>query len=242
MRWDFLVAALLLLALTFLVSFRTTHPDTDGSHEVPSTRSAWLKLHSPRQTRHDNELLRRRMLSSLAELSVPELASHVPQLLASLGHHDNQIRQLALGMLGRLDVRAAFAKHTTTLVDLLGGGDDRVRLFVLQALIVLADIPTIASSSATIFECLSSASPEVSQVTATVLGLLDPEDLAPYMQAAVEVVTQKKDVAAAKALVMSWGPKLESDACKARAGDLACESVLRSLNKLADSDPRLTSF
>ena len=24
--------------------------------------------------------------------------------------------------------------------------------------------------------------------------------------------------------------------------DLACESVLRSLNKLADSDPRLTSF
>ena len=60
---------------------------------------------------------------------------------------------------------------------------------------------------------------------------LEAEDLAPYTQAAQEVLTRKHDAALAEAMVAAWGSKLESEGCRARAGEQACSGVLRLLRR-----------
>lgn len=127
-----MLAAFVVLALTMAVSFRTTHHE-DGP---PVTRSGWLRLHPPRQARHDNELLRRRMLMSIAELPPQDLTQHVPQLIACLGHNDRHVRELALGLLRKMPA-SALADRTTSLVQLLaqGNSDDAIRLYVLHSLV-----------------------------------------------------------------------------------------------------------
>ena len=99
--WGILAAGVLLLVFKFLVGFRTTHDARTGDRgaiewlnvDNEMTRSEWLKLHPPRKARHDAELLRRRMLSTISELGTANLTSHIPQIVASLDNGDAQVRQ-----------------------------------------------------------------------------------------------------------------------------------------------------
>ena len=234
-RWrPCLVAAFVVLAVALWVLVRTTHDSDSTGDDRLSSRSMWLKLHPPRQARHDAELLRRRILSLLVELGPAELQQHVPQIVASLEHGDQQVRQLALSMVRRLDP-SALTNHATALADLLGSGvdDDDVRLYALQTLTSLGDMPTVAANGALIFDCLAAKEPAVRLATVSLLALLEPEDLAPYTLAAADAVVQRRDVTLAKGMISAWGWKLESEACRARAGEQACGGVLQALGKLS---------
>ena len=227
-----LIATFLILSL--LVLFRTAHPG--NGEKVNSALSAglsnWMKLHPPRTHSHDAELLRRRMLASIMELGVDELVLHAPQLVASLRHGDRQVRHLALGMLGRLRPQV-LADWAETLAASLGSKDDAVRRYILELLIQLGDVSTITACGPLIFECLSSGEQEVRSAAVSALALLEPEDLSTYTQAAAERLVQQRDTSLAVAAVSSWGAKLESDACTARAGEAGCQGVLQALRKLA---------
>jgi len=231
-----MLAAFVVLALTMAVSFRTTHHE-DGP---PVTRSGWLRLHPPRQARHDNELLRRRMLMSIAELPPQDLTQHVPQLIACLGHNDRHVRELALGLLRKMPA-SALADRTTSLVQLLaqGNSDDAIRLYVLHSRVELGDMPTIAAASSLVFECLSVSdpprAPEVQKAAIAAMALLEPEDLAPFTQATGELLVRRRDVALANVAISSWGMLLESEACSSRAGKASCRGVLETLRKLVGS-------
>ena len=234
MRCSLLLAALALLAVMLAVLLHIFHGrEADGAS---SPRSVWLKLHPPQQTHHDAELLRRRMLATIETLNTTELVDHVPQLVACLGHHDLHVRELALRLLRRLQP-TALVDHAETLVTVtltLINHDDAATLWVLQTLLAVADMPTIASGRTAIFQCLlaPSSSAEVHQTAANLLALLEPEDLASYAEDAVEAVMQRKDVPLARAIVSSWAIKLETEACRARAGESACQGALRTLRKL----------
>lgn len=236
MRCPIFVATLVVLAFTGAVFlFNATLGDDS---ETP--RSAWLKTHSPQQAHHDAEMLRRRMLTELSALGPADLAAHVPQLVACLSHHDDQVRTSALEMLSKMEP-SAIAEHTDRLASSLrqSHGDDAVRSFALKTLLTLGDIPTVASNSEPIFECLSAESAEVRKAAVDVLALLEPEDLAPYTQAVAQSVAQRHDTALASAIVVAWGMKLESEACRARAGESACQGVLRGLNALTSGKTAL---
>ena len=238
MRYSLLVAALLLLAFTLATLLRSTHTSDDDDRPLDQ-RSQWLRLHPPRQAQHDAELLRRRTLSAIEGLNETELSEHVPQLVASLAHHDGHVRALALRMLRKLP-SSAMEDHAETLVmdTLTANADDAVRLYVLQTLVdYSADdavrLPTIASGKGAIVECLldESSSEEVRRAAADVLALLEPEDLATYTEDVLASVRGSPRLAAA--LVSSWGFKLTTDACRARAGQKACLGALEELTKLA---------
>ena len=66
---------------------------------------------------------------------------------------------------------------------------------------------------------------------AHVLSLLEPEDLAPYAAEALLVVERLDDTPLAEALVVGWGVKLDSEACKSRAGEGNCQGVLHALKR-----------
>ena len=138
MRGSLLAAALALLAVMLVVLVYTTH--TASAHDEADPRTVWLKLHPPRQAHHDAELLRRRTLATIEALDDVELADHVPQLVACLGHHDAHVRELALRLLRRLP-SSAMASHAETLVTVtlaLISDDNAAKLFVLQALLAVA--------------------------------------------------------------------------------------------------------
>ena len=231
-----LVAAFTVATFTIAVLLRTTN-DTESRSSThrqiarDQPRAAWLKLHPPRRSRHDNELLRRRMLASLAESSPTELEAHVPQLVACLSHDDAQVRRLALSMLKQL--RPGLLEiHLATLAALLASTDDAVRLFVLETITLVADRPTLAENAANIFECLSSGDVAIKYATVKALSLLEPEDLAPFTIAAVDVLVRQHDASLVKLVASSWGPQLESNGCRARAGEQACMAVLQELRKM----------
>ena len=230
----------LLSATCAALLFYSTHEASSGI-DVASPRVGWLRLHPPLQAHHDAEMLRRRILAGLLDLNTTELATHVAQLVACLAHHDGQVRSLALGMLGRLDV-SAVAVHVERLCETLtlSSSDDAVKLYVLRLLRTVDDMPTTASNSGLVFECFSGAdSAEVRRAAADVLALLEPEDLAPYTEAAAQVIAERHDTQLASALVATWGWKLETEACRARAGEQACQEVLRGLRALADGTTAL---
>jgi hypothetical protein len=229
----------LVTAVCAALLFYSTH-QASSSVDESSPRVGWLRLHPPQQAHHDAEMLRRRTLANLEELGVADLATHVPQLVACLAHHDGQVRALALGMLGRLEP-SAVAEHVERLSETLrlGSSDDAVKLYVLKTLTAIGDMPTIASSGGLVVECFSADSAEVRRATGDVLALLEPEELAPYTEAAAQAVAQRHDTELASALIMSWGWKLESEACRARAGEHACQGVLRGLRALANGTTAL---
>ena len=222
------------------ILLRTMHMETPTADDDP--RALWLRLHPPRQTRFDNELLRRRMLTSMTELKPAELLTHVPQLLASLGHSDFQVRQLALGMLEKLEPSSAFSESSSDKLaevlseDVPSTDDDKVRGFILRTLVSLADMGTLASNSAAIFDCLSAKDAAVRIAAANALALLEPQDLAPYAAEALAVVERLHDAPLAEALVSGWGLKLDTEACKQRAGEENCQAVLRKLEKHVPQD------
>ena len=235
MRWfAFVAAGVVVMAFKFFVGIRTTHAEPADASAAVLARTEWLRLHPPRKARHDAELLRRRKLSAIAELNTSALTQHVPQLLASLENDDAQVRQLALLMMNRLDPQL-LADQTSALAALLTSTDDRVRAYVLKQIVRLADMPTIASSGADIFECLSSSLPELRSDAVSALGMLDPQDFAAFSQAAVDVLTRLRDMALNKHAVERWTVQLESEACRERAGEGACQGALAVLRQLLQS-------
>lgn len=228
-------SVLTVLLVTMTILLRTTHSPTTDDGADADPRSAWLRLHPPRKARYDNELLRRRLLASMTELKPADLIVHVPQLLASLGHSDNQVRSLSLGMLSKLepDALTDFTEKLAEVLseDVASTDDDKVREFILRTLVALADIGSLASNSAAVFDCISSKDPTVRLAAAKALALLEPEDLAPYSAEALAVVERLHDAPLAEALIAGWGVKLDSEACKSRAGEDNCQGVLRALEK-----------
>ena len=236
----FLVASFVVLTVALVVLLRTTHQEggTEITTRIPRTawHSTWLKLHPPRRTQHDAELLRRRMLMSIEELDAAALAPHAPQLLASLGHRDRQVRQQALRLLGKLEPQV-IEDRSAALSALLASTADEVRLYVLETLVKLGRAPTIAANGALIFDGLSAASPEVRRASIAALALLEPEDLAQYSEAAAEVLLRQRNTTLVQAAATSWEPQLRSDACTARAGPSACSNVLEALRGVAAGGP-----
>ena len=64
--------------------------------------------------------------------------------------------------------------------------------------------------------------------------MLEPEDLAAYTESAAQAVAHRHDTVLASAMVLAWGMKLESEACRTRAGESGCQGVLRGLNALVN--------
>ena len=59
-------------------------------------------------------------------------------------------------------------------------------------------MPVIAASGPLIFDCLSAAEPALTVAAIAALALLEPEDLAPYTQAAADVWKQQHNSSLAK--------------------------------------------
>jgi hypothetical protein len=230
-RFFALLGTFAILTLALVVLFRTTH---DGPNEETGVASrAWLKLNPPRKARHDAELLRRRMLGSLLDIETEdELATHAPQLVACLDNDDLQVRQLALQLLERLHPQV-LAGLASELSEVLGGPDDEVQLYVLRTLRTLADVPAIASSGPDIIDSLTSQREAIRLAAVEALAVLEPEDIAPYTQAALEVVLKQHDARLAASIVANWSAKLQTNACRERAGAQACDRVLEQIQREA---------
>ena len=110
--------------------------------------------------------------------------------------------------------------------------DAAVDAFVLQSLVALREVSTIAASGADVFDCLSSKEPTVRSAAVAALALLDPQDLAPYAEAAVDAIRALHDAALANLAAASWAVQLEADACRDRAGESACDGALKSLRAM----------
>ena len=224
--WLWLIAVACILVFALATQFRTI-----SSGQPSDALRSWLQLHPPRKARYDATLLRRRRLVSIEALNVTSLKQHVPQLLASLMNSDPTVRQLALRSLSRLGP-SDVAAEAELLAEVLGSTTDAaVEGYVLQTLIALTDGVTIASASADIFERLSSDIPSVRSAAVSALGLLDPQDLAPYAAAAVEVLKGRRDKSLLALAISSWSVQLESDGCRERAGESACHGALSALKE-----------
>ena len=220
MRWGLLllicvVAVVVASTLYASQSLRVGQPmriTSPGSNNATrqSGLAKWLVQHRPDKVSTDNELLRRQRLASLLELALTEVERHTPAVLASLGHSDSHVRQLAMLLLGRL-VQARSASlvvHATALTVRLGSADGQVRRAVLQALPKLGDTRVLAKAAPRLVSSLVDPEPDVRWAAVDALAALSPDELASHALRAVELLQRQGDDALSDAAVERWSELL----------------------------------
>ena len=205
-----------------------THAAEAMGDEQLSASANWLRLHPPRQASHDAELLRRRMLAQLVELSDDELEEHVLAIVASLDHADDHVRNLAIDMLARLR-GPALKSYAAALAERLESEDERVRQGVIRSLAKLAPLE-IARHADAIVEALADAEPSVRWAAVDALSLLEPNALANITLPAIDMLVQQQDLSIARAAVGAWAEKLSSGATEKES--YAHAAVLDALSRL----------
>lgn len=208
-------ALLVFVVLTVIVMTTLLHSTSTSTatHEVTTGRheglTAWLRLHPPRQASHDAEILRRRMLGSIVELSSAALAEHAPAIIASLDYPDGHVRRLAVGMLTRLEP-VAIESHTAAIMQRMGMcGDAEVRAEILQALSRIENATLLQPHVAQLMPTLADADPAVRWASIDVIGMLDADVIAPHLLAAVDQLMQTNDLSLVRALISRCVPRLE---------------------------------
>lgn len=190
-------------------SMRITSPGLNNSTRQGAL-AEWLVQHRPDRVSADNELLRRQRLASLLELALPEVERHTPAVLASLGHTDRHVRQLAIALLERLAKArsASLVAHATALTTRLGSTDGLVRRAVMQALPKLGDAKVLAEAAPRLVGGLVDAEPDVRWAAVDALAALSPGALASHTPRAVELLQRQGDDVLSDAAIERWSELL----------------------------------